>query len=125
MMIQRKDSVWDLEWGKDPAGQPVTYRAVEYEAEVEQCKYNFEYADTDMLFTLFDMYEAESKRIIELDLVFPAFELALRCSHVFNLLDARGSVSVTERAVYINRVRARVRACCIKYLAKRGEPVNA
>ncbi len=124
MMLQQKNSVWDLIWTHDPHGNPVTYRDVDFDSELEHNYYNFDYADTDMLFRLFDMYEAESKRIIETEspagpMVAPAFDLALRCSHVFNLLDARGSISVTERAVFINRVRARVRACCLKYLSKR------
>ncbi len=130
-------SFWeDLEWAPG-----VTYRNVEYDLELQHNLYNFELADTAMLFQLFDMCEAESKRIIEteaiwdealarfripmpgeqglerrLPLVYPAFDWALKCSHVFNLLDARGALSPTERAKYINRVRARVRACCLKYL---------
>jgi glycyl-tRNA synthetase alpha chain len=130
MMLQKKAAVWELVWTHGPDGTPVTYKDAEFEPELENCYYNFDHADTDMLFKLFDMYEAESKRVIGLEtpagpLVAPAYDLALRMSHAFNLLDARGSISVTERAVFINRVRARVRACCLKYLEKREAAVNA
>ena len=89
---------------------------------MENCIYNFEEADTTMLFTLFDLYEKESKRILaSRQLVAPAFDLALKCSHSFNLLDARGVVGVAERAVYINRIRTLARACCLGYQKQREE----
>jgi glycyl-tRNA synthetase alpha chain len=99
----------------------VTYGETEKDAEIQNCMFNFDEADVDMLFKLFDMYEKESARIVEKDLVFPAFDLALKCSHVFNLLDARGSISVTERASFINRVRALSRKSCLKYIKQREE----
>ncbi|MEP6757147.1 MAG: glycine--tRNA ligase subunit alpha, partial [Chthonomonadales bacterium] len=114
--LQKVNSVWDMEWAHG-----VTYGDTEKESEKQHCVYNFEQADVDMLFKLFDMYEAESKRIAGEGLVFPAFDLGLKCSHIFNLLDARGSISVTERAAYINRVRALSRSSCVKYLAQREE----
>jgi glycyl-tRNA synthetase alpha chain len=83
--------------------------------------YNFEEADVPKLFSLFDAYEQESLRVVDKGLVFPAFDLALKCSHLFNLLDARGSVSVTERATFINRVRTLSRKCCLGYLMQREE----
>ncbi len=124
MMLQKKNSVWDLVWNFGPDGEPVTYKFAEYQAELENNYYNFDHADTEMLFKLFDIYEAESRRVIEIEtpdgpMIAPAYDMALKCSHAFNLLDSRGSISVTERAVYINRVRGRVRACCVKYLEAR------
>ncbi len=114
--LQKVDSVWEMEWAHG-----VTYGDTEMESEYQHCVYNFEAADTTMLFKLFDMYEAESKRIVADGLVFPAFDLGLKCSHIFNLLDARGSISVTERAVFINRVRALSRGSCVAYLAQREQ----
>ncbi|MEI6513395.1 MAG: glycine--tRNA ligase subunit alpha [bacterium] len=116
MMLQKVDSVWKLEWEHG-----ITYRDVAHTFELENNYYNFEYADTDMLFSVFDMYEKEAKRIVELGLVYPAYDCVLKCSHVFNLLDARGRVSVTERVSFINRIRSLTRKCCLKYLVKREE----
>src|SRR5215471_4878419 len=114
--LQKVDSVWDMEWAHG-----VTYGAIEKDSEQQNCVFNFDQADVPMLFALFDMYEKESGRIVEQGLVYPAFDLALKCSHLFNLLDARGSISVTERASYINRVRALSRRCCLTYLGQREE----
>jgi len=115
-MLQGVDNVWDMEWGHG-----ITYGECEREFERQHCVYNFEEADVAMLFEMFDRYEAESKRVCEKGLVFPAFDLALKCSHIFNLLDARGSISVTERAAYINRVRTLSRNCCLGYLKQRED----
>lgn len=114
--LQKVDSVWDMEWAHG-----VTYGESERDAEYEHCVFNFEQADIPTLLTQFDLCEKESQRVGELGLVAPAFDLALKCSHLFNLLDARGSISVTERASYINRIRALSRRCCLKYLAQREE----
>ncbi len=114
--LQSVDSVWDMEWAYG-----VTYGETEKEAEYQNCLFNFQEADVSMLFSIFDMYEKESHRIAEKGLVYPAFDLALKCSHLFNLLDARGSVSVTERASFINRVRSMSRKCCLQYLRQREE----
>ena len=81
--------------------------------------YNFELADTDMLFKLFDMYEAEAKRVCEAGYVLPAYDYVLKCSHTFNLLDSRGAISISERTAFIGRVRALARICAQQYLAKR------
>ena len=81
--------------------------------------YNFEVADTAMLFTLFGMYEKESKRVLDKGLVLPALDYCLKCSHTFNLLDARGAISVTERTSYIHRVRDLCRGCAEAYVAQR------
>jgi glycyl-tRNA synthetase alpha chain len=114
--LQNVDSVWDME-----LAHGVTYGETEKEAEYQNCLFNFQEADVSMLFSIFDMYEKESHRIVEKGLVYPAFDLALKCSHLFNLLDARGSVSVTERASFINRVRSMSRKCCLQYLRQREE----
>jgi glycyl-tRNA synthetase alpha chain len=114
--LQKVDNVWEMEWGYG-----ITYGEVEKEAEYQNCVFNFDEADVSMLLSLFEMYEKESTRIVEKGLVYPAFDLALKCSHIFNLLDARGSISVTERASYIHRVRTLSRKCCLQYLKQREE----
>jgi len=114
--LQKLDNVWDLEWA-----QGITYADVEKDAEQQHSVYNFDEADVDMLFELFGMCERESLRIVEKGLVFPAFDLALKCSHTFNLLDARGSISAAERASFINRVRTLSRKCCLAYLKQREQ----
>ncbi|MGZ8202926.1 MAG: glycine--tRNA ligase subunit alpha [Burkholderiales bacterium] len=101
MYLQGKENVYDLVWVDG-----VTYRDVYHQNEVEQSRYNFEAANVPLLLRQFDSYEGESQRLIEADLVLPAYEMVLKCSHTFNLLDARGAISVTERAAYIARVRA-------------------
>ncbi len=114
MCLQKANSIWELEWAHG-----VTYGDVEYEAEVDNNYYNFEIANTDVLFGMFDQFESESKRVCAEGRVYPAFDLALKTSHVFNLLDARGSISVTERASFINRIRALSRGCCMKWIERR------
>ena len=155
LMRNGQNSFWsDLMWTDG-----LSYRDVDFQLEMQDNVYNFEVADTEFLFKMFDMMEAESTRVIETPvyydratgiltasaqeelspeervmvhkelgptaLVYPAFDLALKCSHIFNLLDARGAISVTERANYINRVRARVRACCLKHMEQYKEAVPA
>lgn len=112
--IQGKDSVYDIEWVGD-----VLYRDVFHQNEVDYSEYNFKVADTDMLFTFFDAYEKEAMRVISLGLVQPAYDYVLKCSHTFNLLDARGAISVTERTHYIARVRAMARECAKGYVKQR------
>lgn len=114
MYIQGKENVYDLEWVKD-----ITYGDVFHQNEVEQSKYNFEVANTDLLFTLFDQYEQEAIRVIGEGLVLPAYDYVLKCSHTFNLLDARGAISVSERTAFIGRVRNMARFCAQNYLAQR------
>ncbi len=116
MYIQKVASVYDLEWTKD-----VKYGDVHHRGEVEHSIYNFEQADVDMLFRLFDMYEAEALRIIGLKLVLPAYDYCLKCSHTFNLLNARGAISVAERSSLIGRVRQLARLCAEGYLKQREE----
>ncbi|MEJ2093465.1 MAG: glycine--tRNA ligase subunit alpha [Syntrophobacterales bacterium] len=116
MYIQKVASVYDLEWTKG-----VKYGDVHHRGEVEHSVYNFEQADVDMLFKLFDMYEAEALRIIGLKLVLPAYDYCLKCSHTFNLLNARGAISVAERSSLIGRVRQLARLCAEGYLKQREE----
>src|SRR5256714_9558183 len=114
MYLQGKESVFDLVWTPG-----VTHGDVYHQNEVEQSRYNFELANADLLFRHFGEYEAEAKRLIEEQCVLPAYEMVLRCSHSFNLLDARGAISVTERATYIARVRALARAVAQAYYDSR------
>ncbi len=112
--IQQKDNVFDLEWVSG-----YNYADIFKQQEYEQSKYSFEVADAKMLLELFNMYETEATRIIEEKLVYPAYDYILKCSHVFNQLDARGAISVTERANYIRRVRNLARACTQLYYEER------
>ena len=109
MTLQRVENVYDLvwtEWQENGATRSLTYGDVFHQNEVEQSTYNFEYANIDLLFTFFASYEAEAKRLIEARLALPAYEMILKAAHSFNLLDARGAISVTERATYMGRIRA-------------------
>jgi len=112
--IQEKENVFDLEWVNG-----YTYGDVFLQPEYEHSKYTFELSDVDMLFHLFNTYEAEAKRLMKEHLVFPAYDYVLKCSHTFNLLDARGVISVTERAGYIARVRNLSREVAQTYYAER------
>src|ERR671926_1087340 len=114
MYLQGKESVYDLVWVDN-----VLYGDVYHQNEVEQSRYNFELANTEMLFRHFGEYESEAKRLMEAKCVLPAYEMVLRCSHTFNLLDARGAISVTERAAYIARVRTLARLVAHAYYASR------
>ncbi len=114
MYLQGKDSIYDLVWTPG-----VTYGDVYKQNEVEQSRYNFELSNSEMLFRHFGEFEAEAKRLIEAQCVLPAYEMVLKSSHTFNLLDARGAISVTERAAYIGRVRALARAVAQAYYESR------
>ncbi len=123
MYLQRVDNVYDLMWNAS-----VKYGDMHHQQEVEQSTYNFEKADVDMLFGFFSQYEAESQRMIGDGLVLPAYEYCLKCSHTFNLLDARGAISVTERTGYIGRIRNLARQCAEGYVKQRdamGYPLLA
>ncbi|GHS97771.1 glycine--tRNA ligase alpha subunit [Synergistales bacterium] len=114
MYVQKTESVYDLAWsGK------VTYGDVYLNNEIEYSHYNFELADVSMLFQLFGLYEAEARRVLDKGFVQPAYDYVLKCSHAFNLLDARSAISVTERTGYIGRIRALASRCCSDYVAKR------
>jgi glycyl-tRNA synthetase alpha chain len=114
MYLQGKESVFDLVWTPG-----VTYRDVYHQNEVEQSRYNFELSNNEMLFRHFSDFEAEAKRLIDAQCVLPGYEMVLKASHTFNLLDARGAISVTERAAYIGRVRALARAVAQAYFESR------
>ena len=120
MYIQQKDSVYDLIWSEH-GGRVVTYGDVYHQNEVEQSHYNFEQADTAVLFERFNTAEAECQRLLALDtpLPLPAYERTIAASHAFNLLDARGAISVTERQAYILRVRTLARGCAEAYFRAR------
>lgn len=112
--IQDKDNVFDLQYSNE-----FTYRDVFHQQEVEHSKYTFEISDTPTLFSFFSMYEEEAKKALAANLVFPAYDYVLKCSHTFNLLDARGAISVTERTGYIGRVRNLARTCAKVYYTER------
>lgn len=116
MYLQGVDNVYDLKWAPG-----VSYGDVHHRTEVEFSRYNFEEADTGMLFDLFDKYEAEAKRLMDKGLFLPAYDFCLKCSHAFNLLDARGAISVAERTRFIGRVRALARGSAEGYLKTREE----
>jgi glycyl-tRNA synthetase alpha chain len=116
MYIQGVENVFDLDWN----GAGVSYGEVFLQAEREGSRYNFEVADTDRLFRHFADAEAECRLLLDAKLPLPAYEQCIKASHRFNLLDARGVISVTERAAYIGRVRALARGCCEAWLASRS-----
>jgi glycyl-tRNA synthetase alpha chain len=118
MYLQEVESVFDLIWTRGPQGD-VTYGDVFHQNEVEMSTYNFEQADTGSLFDWFDTCETESQRLIELGLPLPAYEMVLKASHTFNLLDARHAISVTERQRFILRVRTLSRAVAQAYYDSR------
>lgn len=114
MYIQGVENVYDVEWADG-----VTYGDVFHQNEFEQTSYAFDLSDEDLLFELFDKYEAEAVRVIKLGYVHPAYDYVLKCSHTFNLLDARGAISVSERTAFIGRVRKLARMCAEVYLQQR------
>jgi glycyl-tRNA synthetase alpha chain len=118
MYLQGVSSVYDLVWSEGPNGT-VTYGDVFHQNEVEMSEYNFDHADVESLFTNFDTYERESAKMIEAGLPLPAYELVLKASHTFNLLDARKAISVTERQRFILRVRTLARAVAKAYYERR------
>ncbi|MGH7409510.1 MAG: glycine--tRNA ligase subunit alpha [Candidatus Methylomirabilis sp.] len=116
MFLQGVDSVYDLTWVKG-----VTYGDVHHKGEVEWSIHNFDEADVALQLQLFDLYEKESLRLIGKGLVLPAYDYCLKCSHTFNILDARGAIGVTERTSFIGRVRNMARRCAEAYLKQREE----
>ena len=114
MNLQGVDNVFNLIWTEG-----ITYGDVYHQNEEEQSKYNFECSNVNLLLEQFSMHESEAKRLIELNLPLPSYEQVMKCSHIFNLLDARGAISVTERATYIGRVRALARLVATAYYDSR------
>jgi len=122
MYLQGVENVFDLVWTEWEAGgkaHRLTYRDVYHQNEVEQSAYNFEHSDSAALFRHFSDHEALAKKLMEGELALPAYEQVLKAAHTFNLLDARGAISVTERAGYIGRIRALARAVAQAYYASR------
>ena len=115
MYLQSMDSIFDIQWNDS-----LTYGDVHMQGEIEECTYNFEASDSALLFNLFDLYEKEALRLMERELVLPAFGYVLKCSHTFNLLDARGVISVTERTRYIGRARNLSKQVATAHLKKRA-----
>ncbi len=122
MYLQEKDSVFDIDWNGE-----LTYGDIHKEEEIEFSHYNFEKANLERLQTMFTLYEEEAKDLVKEELVGPAYDYVLKCSHTFNLLDARGALSVTERTHYIARIRNLAKMCGELYYKKREEkgfPLN-
>ena len=116
MYLQETDNVFDLQWGKG-----ITYGDIHHQTEIEFSKYNFDMANIDLHFSLFEKYESEATTLIKEGLVLPAYDFCLKCSHSFNMLDARGALSVTERTVYITKIRNLAKKCAEGYLKLRKE----
>ncbi len=116
MYLQGVDNVFDLQWN-----DKVKYGQIHHQSEVEWSRYNFEEANVEMLQKLFDMFEAEGQRLAEKNMVLPLYDCCLKCSHTFNMLDARGAISVTERTSYIGRVRNLAKLSAENYLKQREE----
>ena len=119
MYLQGVDKVYDLTWTEGPSGK-LSYRDVYHQNEVEQSTYNFEHSDVDFLLGAFGAHEKQAKYLIEHQLALPAYEQVLKAAHTFNLLDARGAISVTERAAYIGRIRNLARSVAQSYLDSRA-----
>ena len=122
MYLQNVDNVFDLEyctWSDRGNVRTLRYGDVFHQNEVEQSRYNFEASDIDVLLAEFNLFEAEAKRLMDAELALPAYESVLKCGHAFNLLDARGAISVTERAAYIGRIRTLSRLVAQSYYDSR------
>ncbi len=120
MFLSKVNSVYDVMWNES-----LSYGAVRRQDEVDLSRYGFEIADVELQSLLFDRYERESRRALEAGCVLSAYEAALACSHAFNILDARGAVSATDRVGFIRRVRDLACACARAYLAAREAPAGA
>ncbi len=116
MYLQEVENVFDIKWNEH-----FTYRDIHFQGEVEYSRYNFELADVGLLRKLFDEFEREGKRLLEEGLALPGYDMVMKCSHVFNLLDARGAISPVERANYIARVRALAKRAAETWLEVTGE----
>jgi glycyl-tRNA synthetase alpha chain len=116
MYLQNIDNVYDLQWN-----ETLKYGDVHLETEKQFSRFNFEVANKERFLVWFEMYEAEATELLEQNLVLPAYDFTLKCSHAFNQLDARGAISVTERTGYIGRVRKLARLCAQEYVCQRKE----
>ncbi len=114
MYLQNKDSVYDIYWNKD-----IKYGEIYLQNEIEQSKYNFEYSTPEFLFEIYDKYSQEAQNCLNNELVLPAYDCVLKCSHTFNLLDARGVISKDERTNYINRIRKMASEAASLYVKQR------
>ena len=115
MYLQEVDTIYNISWTDN-----IKYGDIFLQSEIEQCTYNFEASNPDLLFKLFNLYEEEAKQLIEKSLVLPSLDYVLKCSHSFNLLDARGVIAVTERTRYIGRIRNLARKVASLYLEQRN-----
>jgi glycyl-tRNA synthetase alpha chain len=120
MYLQGVDNVYNLTWTTAADGRKLSYGDVYKQNEVEQSTYNFEHSDADFLFTAFTAHEKQAKHLMDVQLALPAYEQVLKCAHSFNLLDARGAISVTERAAYIGRIRNLARGVAQSYRDSRA-----
>jgi glycyl-tRNA synthetase alpha chain len=116
MFLQRKASAFEIEWAPG-----ITYGEIRHQDEAEQSRYGFDEADVAMLRTWFEASETEARRLLDRQLVLPAYEYVLKCSHLFNLLEARGAVGVAERTTLMARTRQLARRCAERYVARREE----
>ena len=114
MFLQDKESIWDLNWNKD-----LKYSDIWLQFEKSQCSYNFTESSPDNLRKLFEIYQAEANNLIQKKLTYPALDFVLKCSHTFNLLDAKGVISVTDRAQYIEKIRKLAREVASSWVEER------
>ena len=114
MFLQNEDNIWNLKWNKD-----ITYSDIWLQFEKNQCSYNFSDSNPENLRNLFNIYELEAKSLVEKNLTYPALDFVLKCSHCFNLLDARGVISVTDRAQYIDKIRLLAKEVALSWLKER------
>ena len=119
MCLQRVENVWELQWNSH-----IKYKDLQYDSEVEFSRYHFEEVEASTQFKLFGIYEAEAKRLLQKGLCLPAYDYVLKCSHTFNLLDARGALGVAERERHIKRVRRLANRCASLYLQKSRSPIS-
>lgn len=115
MYLQNVDSMWDIVW--DDSG--ITYKEIFARSEFEQCHYNFSHANVDMLLQHYKDYLNEASKLVDLELAIPAYEMCLKASHIFNILDARGVIGATDRPHYIAEICRRVRSCCSHWVEKK------
>ena len=114
MFLQDKESIWDLKWNKT-----LSYRDIWLQFEKNQCDFNFNESNPDNLRKLFEIYQEEAKTLVNKNLTYPALDFVLKCSHTFNLLDARGVISVTDRAQYIEKIRKLAREVASSWIKER------